>query len=250
MLQAAFRLSVYLVFTLLCIPVQILLLRWAPRKAETFPVWYHQRCLKIFTLKVEVVGTPALARPCLYVSNHCSYLDIPVYGAVLPVCFVAKAEVAGWPLFGTLARLQRTLFIDRRTSRVRDGQSELLRRLKAGDALMLFPEGTSSDGIRVLPFKPALFQPILDEAEGLSLTVQPVSIVCTQMDGLSADRVARQRYAWFGDTDLLPHLWDFCHVQGCTVRVTFHPPLDVSAHYDRKLLAHATEKLIAAGMAG
>lgn len=248
MLRAFFKLSAYLTFTVLCIPVQVLLYKIGSKRVETFPVWYHRRCLKIFGLKVDVVGAPALARPVLYVSNHASYLDIPVLSSILPLCFVAKAEVANWPLFGTLARLQRSLFVDRRTSKVKTGQSDLLQRLKAGDAIVLFPEGTSSDGVRVLPFKPALFQPILDEAAGLALTVQPVSIVCTGINNLSADRAAKQFYAWFGDMDLLPHLWAFCHLQSCVVRVTFHKPLDISTQTDRKTLAHSTEKLVASGM--
>lgn len=248
MLAAGLKLSAYLIFTLLCIPLQMLFVRFAPHRADTFPVWYHRRCMWLFGIQVDVVGTPALTRPCLYVANHASYLDVPILSTIVPLCFVAKAEVAGWPLFGTLARLQRTLFIDRRASKVKDGQSDLLKRLQAGDAIVLFPEGTSSDGLRVLPFKPALFQPILDEAAGLALTVQPVSLVCTHMNSMAADREDRQRYAWFGDMDLLPHLWVFCHLRSCTVRVTFHTPIDMSAHSDRKALAHAAEAAVMSGV--
>jgi len=249
MMRALLRLTVYLTFTLLCMPFQAFFLLVAPPLAKRFPVWYHRRCMRLFGITVEVVGQPSAQHPCLYLSNHSSYLDIPVLGSLMPICFVAKAEVARWPLFGQLAKLQQTLFIDRRTSQVAAGQSALAARLKAGDDLVLFPEGTSSDGMRVLPFRRALFQTALDHAKGLQLTLQPVSIYCAGMDGTPADRSARQLYAWFGDMDLLPHLWRYCHLRSSIIRVVFHPPLDSSAHADRVTLAAEAERVVAAGLA-
>lgn len=248
MIAAAFRLFIYLLFSFVGMPFQFAFLRFAPSVAKRFPVWYHRQCLKLFGIRVELVGTPTAKAPCLFVSNHSSYLDIPVLGSLLPISFVAKREVADWPLYGWLAKLQRTLFIDRRSTQVKKGQTDLALRLAAGDSLVLFPEGTSSDGARVLPFKPALFQPILDQAAGQSLTVQPVTVVCTGLEHLPADRVARQQYAWFGDMDLLPHLWAFCQLGSCVVRVVFHTPVELDEHTDRKTLAAALERTVASGL--
>jgi len=256
MIRAALRLSAYLLFTLGCMPVQFWALRFRPSFTKTFPVWYHRNCLKIFGITVEQVGSPSAHKPCLFVSNHCSYLDIPVISSLMPISFVAKAEVNNWPLFGTLARLQGTLFIDRRLSKVNEGQTALAKRLDAGDSLMLFPEGTSSDGTRVLPFRRALLQTALDQAgsgklviQPVSIVCQPVSIVCTSMLGLPADRSDRQVYAWFGDMDLLPHLWAYCNIRTSTIRVTFHEPIDVASMSDRAVLANTAENLVAQGIA-
>jgi 1-acyl-sn-glycerol-3-phosphate acyltransferase len=249
MIRAVLRLAVYLLFSLACMPVQAALLRFNPAQALSFPCWYHRRCLQLFGIRVEVVGEPAAAKPCLFVANHSSYLDIPVLGSILPTSFVAKAEVAGWPLFGTLAKLQRTLFIDRRPSQVGNGQSAMAQRLTAGDNLVLFPEGTSSDGVRVLPFRRALFQTALEHAEGLKLSVQPVSVFCVGMNGVVADRAARQTYAWYGDMELLPHLWRFCQLRSAVVRVIFHPVLDVTQAPDRQALAAIAEQSVAGGLA-
>ncbi len=250
MIKASIRLLAYLTFTLACMPVQFWALKYNPAFAQRFPVWYHRNCLKhIFNIKVEQVGAPSQQKPCLFVSNHCSYLDIPVITSLMPISFVAKGEVASWPLFGTLARLQQTLFIDRRVSKVGQGQTALAQRLKAGDNLVLFPEGTSSDGTRVLPFRRALLQTALDQASELKLAIQPVSIVCVAIDGVPADRFSKQIYAWFGDMDLAPHLWAYCHLRSSTIRVTFHPPIDVASITDRQQLAGLTEAVVAQGLA-
>lgn len=248
MIRAALRLSVYLLFTLACMPFQAVFVAFGSRRMASFPVWYHGWCLWVLGIRVVVDGSKTAQAPCLFVSNHSSYLDIPVLGSLIPGCFVAKAEVAGWPLFGWLAKLQRTLFIDRRVSKVGDGQSALAKRLQEKDNLVLFPEGTSSDGVRVLPFRRALFQTILEEANGKGLVVQPVTISCVAINGLPADRAAQQLYAWFGDMDLAPHLWAFAHLKSCTVRVVFHPVQDVKQMADRKVLAAEMEKLVATGL--
>lgn len=249
MIRAALRLTAYLLFTLACMPVQFWALRYRPAFSKSFPVWYHRHCLRLFGMKIEQVGEPSAHGSCLFVSNHCSYLDIPVLTSLMPVSFVAKAEVAGWPLFGSLARLQETLFIDRRVSKVGEGQTALAARLKAGDRLVLFPEGTSSDGTRVLPFRRALLQAALDQAGEGDLVIQPVSIVCVGVDGLPADRFDRSTYAWFGDMELLPHLWRWCQLRSSVIRVTFHPPLGVAARADRATLAAEAENIVAQGLA-
>ena len=115
---------------------------------------------RLIGIRVRVIGSPAGAtgaRPLMFVSNHSSWIDVPMLGGVLEGCFVAKDDVAKWPLISVIARLGRTVFVSRTrasTARERDAMRETLR---GGDRLILFPEGTSSDGSRVLPFRSSFF---------------------------------------------------------------------------------------------
>ncbi|MGE0260060.1 MAG: lysophospholipid acyltransferase family protein, partial [Alphaproteobacteria bacterium] len=149
------RLSAYLAWTLPLMPVQALGLALRRRWVASFPRFYHRCCRRILGIEVCVVGAPAASRPVLFAANHISYLDITVLGSLLDASFVAKTEIAGWPLFGWLARLQRSVFIDRRARTTAHQRDSIAARLAAGEALILFPEGTSGDGNRLLPVKSA-----------------------------------------------------------------------------------------------
>src|SRR6202035_5701529 len=118
--------------------------------------FYHRRCCRILGLAVRPIGHPTQARPALFAANHISYLDISVFGSLIAGSFIAKTEVGSWPLFGWLARLQRSVFIDRRVRSTAHQRESIPGWLAAREALTLFPEGTSADGNRVLPFKSAL----------------------------------------------------------------------------------------------
>src|SRR5512139_3485301 len=111
-LRAATVLAGFMGFTLPLMPVQAILLRWSPSAARRFPHWYHRHVCRILGIRLHIDGAVATG-PVLLVSNHTSWLDIPVLSAVAPVSFVAKAEVARWPFVSSLARLQRTVFVDR-----------------------------------------------------------------------------------------------------------------------------------------
>jgi 1-acyl-sn-glycerol-3-phosphate acyltransferase len=189
-------------------------------------------------------------RATLFISNHSSYLDIPVLGSLLPTSFVAKNEVGGWPLFGLLARLQRTVFVDRNARHRADEQRDSIAgRLQAGDKLVLFPEGTSSDGNRTLPFKTALFAVAATQVDGKPLTLQPVSVTATHLDGLPLGHAWRALYAWYGDMELPPHLWQLARLGGrIRVLVEFHPPVSLADFSSRKALADHCWRTVAAGV--
>ncbi|MDP7641888.1 MAG: lysophospholipid acyltransferase family protein, partial [Alphaproteobacteria bacterium] len=163
-------------WTAALLPVQMFLVRFNMPLSKRLPMIWHRGVCRILAFRVEQHGEISRTRPTLFVCNHTSYLDISVLGAVLPASFVAKAEVRGWPLFGLLARLQRTVFVERRASRTAEHRDEMVRRLEKSDNLILFPEGTSNDGNRVLPFKSAFFGAAEKAINGEPLTVQPVSI--------------------------------------------------------------------------
>lgn len=248
--RGALRLAVYLGWTLLLIPVQALAVWLKLPLRHRLPRFYHAACARIIGLDVRVRGRREEQGPVLFISNHSSYLDITVLGSVIPGSFVAKSEVAGWPFFGLLAKLQRTVFVERRArSEVHRQRDDIGARLDAGDNLILFPEGTSSDGNRTLPFKTALFAVAARRIGDRPLTVQPVSVTATRLDGIPMGIAFRPFYAWYGDMDLAPHLWQVVKLGGMTVEVEFHPPVTIEDFPSRKALADHCQRAVAQGVA-
>jgi 1-acyl-sn-glycerol-3-phosphate acyltransferase len=210
------------------------------RAAGALTVPWHRFALKLMGVRVTVTGTPDAGRPLLLLSNHVSWLDIPVLASLGPVSFVAKKEVATWPLFGWLARLQRSVFVDRERRRATGDQAdELAGRLSAGDIVVLFAEGTSSDGNRVLPFRSALVGAAQRAAGGGEAAVQPVAIAYPRMLGLPIGRRHRPRIAWYGGMDLLPHLGNVLSLGGIDVHVVFGPAWRLGPGTDRKRVTAA-----------
>jgi lyso-ornithine lipid O-acyltransferase len=246
---ACARLVLYVALTLALMPLQALALLVSRTLAVRLPRAYHLACRRIFGVHVDISGTPSDVHPTLFVSNHMSYLDITVLGSLIGGSFVAKAEIAGWPLFGWLAKLQRTVFVDRQRSAAAGQGERIRRRLGAGDNLILFPEGTSSDGNRTLRFKSALLGVADLEIDGGPLTVQPVSIAYARLDGIPIGRAFRPFFAWYGDMILTSHLWRMAGLGTTTVAVHFHPPLTAVACGSRKALAQAAHQAVATGVA-
>jgi len=246
--RALARLLIYFPGTLVLIPFQALLVALRLDYARHFPRLYHRYCCRVFGFDVQQRGTVSPVRPILFVANHTSYIDIPVIGSLIDASFIAKAEIAGWPFFGWLAKLQRTVFVDRRGRKAADQRDEIAARLAAGDSLVLFPEGTSGDGRAVLPFKSALFAVAETNDAVPPLTVQPVSITYTRLDGLPLGRALRPYLSWFGGMELMPHLFALMGLGSVTVEVHFHPVLDAAAFPSRKALAEVCRQIIGAGV--
>ena len=248
-LRGAFRLLSYLALTLVLVPIYLLamalrinpIVRW-------MPVAYHRVVCVILGIRVRVHGQRSDVIPTLYVCNHVSYLDIEVLGGLIPGSFVAKAEVATWPFFSTLAKAQRTIFIERRTGKTSTSRDQMMNRLNTGDNLMLFPEGTSSDGTRVLPFRSALFGVAQLRRDGKPIIVQSVAIAYTRLDGIPLGRYWRPLFAWFGDLDLVPHLWQMVCLGETEAVVTFFPPVDIDRLGDRKKLADYCFRQVSTGV--
>lgn len=226
------------------LPLQALLLRLGHPVARTLPMQFHRYLCAVMGIRRHVVGIVPTSGPLLIIANHVSWLDILVLGATMPLSFIAKSEVAGWPGAGLLARLQRTVFVDR-SSRARTGDvtQTLAERLAGGEALVLFGEGTTSDGQRVLPFRSALVG-----AAGLggaaAVPVQPVALAYTGRDGLPVDRRQMPLLAWYGDMDLAPHLLAVLRGGPIDVTVSFATPLAPASAGARKLLTRAAEQAI------
>jgi 1-acyl-sn-glycerol-3-phosphate acyltransferase len=248
-LRAALLVAIFVLFTLPLMPVQWLLLKLRSPAARIFPNWYHRHVAALFGIHITVIGKPVTGEGVLLVGNHTSWADIIIFSAVTPLSFVAKAEVAQWPFFGTLARLQRTVFVERqRRSATGETRDQIRERLLAGDALLLFPEGTSHDGNAVLPFKSALLGAAEAELNGHHVKVQPVSTAFTGLHGLPMGRENRPLFAWYGDMEMVPHLWEALLAGPLDVVVQFHTPLSLD-EMDRKSLAKRAESVVRQGQA-
>jgi len=213
---------------------------------------YWASVCRLLGLHVRVIGTPAKrldGRPVVFVSNHSSWLDILTLGGVLEGCFVAKEEVGRWPVVRTVARLGRTVFVSRRASSTGRERDDMRDRLDAGDNLILFPEGTSSDGSRVLPFRSVFFSVAEPRGQGARPLVQPVSVVYDQLGGLPMGRASRPVFAWYGDMDLASHFWRLAQLQGLRATVLLHAPVDPAAYASRKELSQAVWQIVAEGAA-
>jgi 1-acyl-sn-glycerol-3-phosphate acyltransferase len=252
-LLARFRIAaiaaVMICLTLLLAPFQLAAIRWAPRVAGWLPFAWHRLARRLIGLRVTVHGRPPrAAAPRLIVANHVSWADIVVLGSLLPLSFIAKAEVRSWPGANLLARLQNTVFIERHRRGTAGRQAgEIAERLAAGDTMVLFAEGTTGSGHRLLPFKTSLFGAIdaaLGQGGHQRLIVQPAAIAYLRLHGLPLGRYHQARAAWPGDLTLLPHLARFLEDGACDAQVVFGEPLVVEAGQDRKLLARTIHERI------
>lgn len=237
------------VVTLVGIPLQWLSIRLKLPSRRWIPVLYHRFLLRMIGTRIRVVGAVTATRPLILVSNHVSWLDIPVLGALAPLGFVAKSEVASWAGVGLLARLQRTVFVDR-NSRSATGRvnREIAERLAEGDPVVLFAEGTSSDGNRVLPFRSALLGATRQAfGEGQPASVQPLAIAYVGFGGIPMGRPRRPQVAWYGDMDLAPHLFALLRRGAVDVEVHVGAPVEAS---ERKAITLAAERASRAMLAG
>ncbi len=236
-LLGALRVFLVLSWIGTCLPFQAAARAFNLKARRTIPVFFHRVLTRfILGMRIEVVGAPVTARPAFFVCNHMSYADIPVIGSVIPASFVARADSARWPLLGLLAKLQDSVFVERgRRAQSRAQNQKLSSFLESGGGLVLFPEGTSSDGRGVLPFKSTLLQAAFDAPPDLA--IQPVTLACLNDDGLG------RLYPWHGEMNFPGHAWPFLQVPRFVLRLTFHPPVAAAQFAGRKNLAerlHAT----------
>jgi 1-acyl-sn-glycerol-3-phosphate acyltransferase len=236
---------------LIGLPAQWVALRFAPPLARWMPVIFHRYLLLVIGVRVRRIGRLDSRTPLLITSNHLSWLDIVVLSSLAPVSFIAKSEVGTWPLFGTLARLQRSVFVERqRRGKTAEVNRTIAQRLRAGDALILFAEGTTSDGTRVLPFRTALIGAAqaaigdADQGARAASFIQPLNIAYPRIGGLPTGRANQPLIAWYGDMDLVPHLADLLTLPGIDVEVTFGAAREVGPGHDRKALARDVEQEI------
>lgn len=253
MIRALLIAAFFLTMTPLLISIQWLLGKLG------LPGWgficrnYYRVLRALLRIRVRVDGAPVRDCAVLFVSNHVSWADIVVIGSILPVAFVAKREVRDWPLIGITAQIQRTIFVDRtRRHQAAGAVGEIISRLQGGTPVVLFAEGTSSDGNRVLPFRSALLGTVEHaaahgDADG-GIVIQPMSISYTALHGIPMGRQHRPLAAWYGDLDFVPHVRDFITRGAVDAVVSYGEPVAVGPGSDRKAVTRQLEEAVRGSM--
>ena len=237
------RLIIYLLLTLALLPFQFIIVFFIKNYAYIIPYFYHKICLRIFGIKIKTFGKVSINFPVLLISNHASYLDIIILGSLYKTSFIAKKEISKWPLLGILAKLQNTIFIDRRVSSLKNQENQIIKHLNEKKNLVIFPEGTSSDGNRVLPFKSSLFN-IFEKNLNSKILVQTITIVYKKINGIPMNRIERKNITWHSNMDLIPNIFNVLKKLSIEVEVIFNDEFLPSKEYDRKKLAlHCWEKI-------
>jgi 1-acyl-sn-glycerol-3-phosphate acyltransferase len=216
---------------------------WGPAS-----VAYYRLLAKTLRIAITVNGAPVHGRPVLIASNHVSWVDIVVLAAISPMVFVAKREVASWPLIGAAAKVQKVVFVDRkRRQQTGEAVREIAQRLREGHPVVLFAEGTSDDGNHVLPFRSALIGAVeaaCAEAGLGEILLQPMSICYTAQHGMAMTMRERPIVAWYGDLDFFPHFTSFIRRGVVDVVVSFGQPIPAGACHDRKDITKALETAV------
>lgn len=163
---------------------------------------FLQRVARRLVTDITLSGAAPTGPGTLYVSNHISWMDIVVIGSALDANFIAKSDVRGWPVIGPLSRRSGTLFVAREERhRVHEQADRIGQRLKSGRSLVLFAEGTTSDGLSILPFRSSLFEAAIHAAR-----IQPIAIGYHGGDGARLSDDAMRMIGWTGDEELLANL--------------------------------------------
>jgi 1-acyl-sn-glycerol-3-phosphate acyltransferase len=221
---------------------------WGPASVS-----YYALLRRLLRIKLELRGGPVRDRPVLIVANHVSWVDIVVLASIAPMVFVAKREVSTWPLIGAAARVQKVVFVDRaRRHQTPATVSEIGQRLGEGHPVVLFAEGTSSDGNRVLPFRTALIGAIeaaCVEAGLGEVLLQPMAMTYTGQNGIPMGRQNRPLVAWYGDLDFFPHFVAFLRRGAVDAVVSFGAAVAANAGADRKAVARNLESSVRSMMA-
>ncbi|MGH1484965.1 MAG: lysophospholipid acyltransferase family protein [Cellvibrionaceae bacterium] len=215
-------------------------------KLDRFYMCFHRGCCWIFSMRCHIKGEVSEKRPTLYLVNHISYLDIFVLGGILPGYFIAKSEVATWPILGWLAKIQNTLFFERKGRKVKEQLKIMSDHFDQKGNLILFPEGTSTEGEHVEPFKSSLLQSI--EKTETAVIVQPVTISYTHYKNKPMDRFTRDHYAWYATMPFASHFFGALGLAKADVEVTLHAPVTLEQFETRKECTHYCWQQVSGGL--
>ena len=240
-LRLMIAIPLILVLTVFLAPVQLLSRALNIRLAKKIPYWFHRTLLYLIGVRVIVHGNFSSAHPLLLICNHISWLDILVMGSVDELCFIAKAEVGTWPVISHLAKMQGTVFVNRQRSQDTANQADsIASRLLQGDVMVLFAEGTTGDGNRILPFKSSLLgaaQYAIRQSHIDKVAIQPVAISYSRLHGVPLGRRYQSEASWPGDVPLAKHALNFLIKSAFDVDVVLGNPMDFTALSDRKLVS-------------
>ncbi len=202
------------------LPFQIFFISVKSKLRYLLPKTFHKKLLSILGVHLNVQGEPANRKPLFFVGNHISYLDIVILGSVYPICFIAKEEIRKWFLFGFLAKLQNSIFINRKNFKTLETIKKINKEIGKSFAIVLFPEGTTSNGKDILDFKTSLFS--LFERDSI-LALQNFSLCYTHINGLPIDNRNRPLVSWYGDMNMLNHLKNLIKLKSIRAKLVIHP---------------------------
>ena len=247
-LKVFFAVFSVMVVTICLAPFQLIGLWLKLPIRQTIPEIWHRFTCFMLGIRVHIHGDFAKGRPLLIAANHASWLDIIVIGSLGKLCFIAKSDMQTWPLFGWLAKLQRTIFVEREKRRKTGQQvSEISERLASGEVVVLFPEGTTSDGNYLLGFKSSLFgaaAAAVPHSPTETVHIQPVAIAYTRVHGMPMGRYHRPLASWPGDIPLGSHLIGVLKEGAIDVDVTFGDVIDYTLSSNRKAVSREVENSI------
>ncbi len=226
-------------FVCVAVPLQWVALRLRLPWRGLIPVVVCRILIRLLRVRVRAEGAPSAAEPRLIAANHISWIDIVALYSIEPICFLAKREVGAWPLIGSFAQLQETVFVDRNRRRsIPAANAALARRMLGGRCAVLFPEGTTGDGLQLRKFHSSHFaaaRDLLAQANGVeSVAVQPVGI-----------SYSSPLAAWLGDAALMPHVWAVLNGAPLECRLVFGEPLSYVRGTNRKVVAREAAERIA-----
>lgn len=240
-------------FALLClitIPLQFMGMVFLSKTPLFYiiPKLFHGTICFIFGIRVKTDGEIS-QKHTIFVGNHLSYIDIPVLGSFLNATFISKEEVKSWPVLGLLGILAKTVFISRDRNAVEKCIKDIQDTLARGRSLILFPEGTSTKGETVIPFKSSVFEIFLNQNLKDKIRVQPFTISIERVNGRPVERLEdHDLYAWYDDMTLETHLWALAKTKGIDLIITFHPPLEANKYNHRKNFAHDCHQAVLSGL--
>ena len=250
-LRVASKAALMLLACVVLMPLQWLVMRFTRGRASfVLPRWWFTCLRTILGIRAEVVGTARTGGGTLFVGNHVSHFDIVLLGSLLRARFIAKDEMQGWPGMRFVGGLAQTVFISRRSRDAASVAASLAAQLRPDHDLVLFPEGTTSAGTSVAPFKSSLFSLFLGaRPEAQACTVQPFTLDIRAVEGRALTAGGeRDSYAFHGDMDAGAHVLRFLRGSGAVVRVVLHAPISLLPGTDRKQLAIRLHDIVASGL--
>jgi len=245
--RAIVRLTLLIGWALLMPLVYLVAKLFGYAKLSTVPMWFHQGCCRILPMNISTSGKISTKPSTLFVCNHISYLDIFPLGSYLPGFFIAKSEVAHWPLIGQLARFQNTLFFERSGKQALTQIQVMKEHLEQGGNLILFPEGTSTSGEEVMPFKSTLFQ-AAELKQGSSVTIQPITITYSKINQQLMTQDLRDYFAWYGTMPFVSHILKMAGMPTATVELILHKPVKLDEFHSRKACALHCSQQVSRGL--
>ena len=225
-------------------PIQYILVKVKLSYRIYIPIIFHRILLKILGIKVKVIGKKTSLRPLILAGNHTSYIDIIILGSIMPICFIAKQEIKSWFLFGFLAKMQNTIFIKRKNFKTLENIKNINKGLDFESAVVLFPEGTTNTGKKILNFKSSFFN--LFESNN-TLGLQNFSLCYTHVNSMPIDNRTRPQVSWYGDMNIVTHLLNFLKLSSVNATVVLHPIMQLKGQ-DRKALSLSSIKQVKEGI--